>query len=665
MRFITIVLFLGGSLSSFAAGPSLTLGSGRLAANGVVTLPLTFDPGSDGDASSLQWTIVYDPAIFRDILVREGPAADAGSKLVSCAGQRGSLTCLLAGWNQTATPAGVVVLVELRGTPSPSGDLSPVLVQGALAATPDGDSLAVSATGGSVDTATPRELTSLSCNPSAFDTPGETVCTATLNAPAVTGGALVRLTSNNPVLTIPSDVTISAGASSASFRAQAGPLMRSVTVQLTATFEDSTARTTVRLAGVHPVSLSCNPDSVRAGERILCVARLSSSHPDGPVTLALSSSSRDVMVPVTINVRSGQPNATFQALTALAAPDQSLTLSATDGDSTVEETISIDPQPAPVLSVPPEQFVVVGHQLDFRVTAADPGGSRVTLAAAGLPEGARFDTGTGDFSWTPGAVQLGSYEVRFTAANSAGESSTAVVPITVGPGGTLVFGIAHSASFQIQQVCSPGSLASVFGANFTAGPPLEMPSLPAPTELNGVRVSIDGQSAGLLYVSSGQINFQCPQAQPGTQLNLVVQGPSGSSEPLSMTVYETSPGIFALGGNGKGQGSIVFAGTGDLAKVRDVLAPGEPAWPGDIVSIYATGLGAAASLRSSITVRIGGVESEVVATGMAPLGIAQIDVRIPENVQTGPSIPLSVVVTPPQGQPLATNEVTLAIEEKP
>ncbi len=554
---------------------------------------------------------------------------------------------------------------------------------GALAATPFGGSLAISSTGGAVDTTLSLQLRSLGCEPEAFDTPGETVCTVSLTGPAPPSGAPVLLASGDPRVTVPSGIAIPAGASSASFRATAGELLvADAAIGLTAAFDGSTAETTLSLAGVHPVSLSCDPSSVRAGGRILCAAQLSSSHSAGPVSLALSSSSPDVMVPETITVRSGQPNATFQALTASAAARQSLSLSVVSGDSAIEETIGIVPQSAPVLSVPREQFVAAGNRIAFRVTAVDPGGSAVTLAADGLPAGALFDAGTGEFSWTPGTAQLGSYTIKFTATNAAAESSTADVAITVCTDMTLVLGLAHSASFQTQQVCSPGSLASIFGANFTRDPPLALSAVPAPTELNGVRVRINGQYVALLFVSANQINFQCPQLQPGSQLNLVVEGPSGSSEPVLTAMREASPGIFAIEGSGAGQGAILLAGTADLAKDRNILAPGQPAWPGDIVSIYASGLGPAdevldagqaapadrlIGLRSSITVLIGGFESEVLFAGLAPtlVGIGQINARIPENVPIGSSVPLSVVVTPPGGQPVTSNVVTLAIERKP
>jgi len=686
-RFLAICVLVCGPLLPRAATSSLDLGEGRVAGNGVATLPLAYEPGQGPWASALQWTIVYDRNVFRGILVREGPAAIAQEKILSCAERSGSITCILSGWNQVAIPAGVIALVELEADPSVSPRISPVEVRDALGATPFGDPLATSATGGSVDTSVPFELTSLSCDPDDIDPPGETVCTVMLSRAAPPGGAAVSLASSHPALTFPSSISIPAGRRSATFRAQAQELAGSATVSLKAEYDGSTVETTLLLAGVRLSWMRCEPDWVEAGERAYCTARLSSSHSSGPVSIALWSNTPDVMVPETITVRSGQPEARFEALIAPAAPGQTVMLEAACGGGVDAHILNIVPRDAPVLSAPREVFMAAGRESSFEVSATDPGGGAVTLIAQGLPAGARFDADTGRFSWTPGFDQLGAHTVTFTATDEDGDFSTADVVITAGTDRTVIFGLVNAAGFQTEQVCSPGSLATVFGANFTSEPPVALTSAPAPFELNGVRLRINGQYAPLLYVSSGQINFQCPQVQPGVQLEFVVEGPFGFSEPVRVSMLDASPGIFTIEGSGTGQGTILLAGgefadTAQFAKERNIIAPGQPAWPGDFISIYATGLGPADEvlpagepappdrlihLRGSVTVLIGGVESEVQFAGLAPtlIGVAQINARIPENVPLGSAVPVSVIVTPPGGQPAASNEVTLAIEGRP
>ncbi|MGE5570833.1 MAG: putative Ig domain-containing protein [Rhodospirillales bacterium] len=665
-----------------APASSLDLAEGRVAGNGIATLSLTFDPGQGPEAAALQWTIVYDRNVFREILVREGPAAVAADKTLSCIERNGSVKCILSGWNQTAIPAGVIALVELTPDPSVAPRVSPVEITEALGATPSGDPLAISATGGSVDTSVRLELSSLSCDPEVIDTPGDTVCRVTLGRAAPSGGVTVSLASSHPALAVPSSVSIPAGRRSATFRAEAQELAGSATVVVKTEYDGSTVETTLSLAGVRLSWLMCEPDWVEAGERAHCTARLSSPHPSGPVSIALWSSTSDVMLPETITVRSGQPEATFEAIIAPAAPGQSVTVEAACGGEGDRHIFNIVPRPAPVLSAPREVFMAAGREGSFEVSATDPGGGAVTLAVQGLPAGARFDADRGRFSWVPGFDQLGAHTVTFVATDTDGDSSTAEVIITAGTDRTVVFGLANAAGFQTEHVCSPGSLASIFGANFTSEPPAALTSVPAPTELNGVRLRVNGQYAALLFVSAGQINFQCPQVQPGARLEFVVEGPFGFSEPVITSMLDASPGIFTIEGSGMGQGSILLAGTAEFAKERNFIAPGQPAWPGDIISIYATGLGPADEvlnagepapldrlihLRGSVTVLIGGVESEVLFAGLAPtlIGVAQINVKIPENVPLGSAVPVSVIVKPSGGQPAASNEATLAIEPRP
>ncbi|WP_455286399.1 Ig domain-containing protein, partial [[Eubacterium] cellulosolvens] len=65
---------------------------------------------------------------------------------------------------------------------------------------------------------------------------------------------------------------------------------------------------------------------------------------------------------------------------------------------------------------------------------ADPDGDAVTLSVTDLPDGASFDAGTGEFSWTPSYDQAGLYSVTFYASNSLSASETITITVTdVGP----------------------------------------------------------------------------------------------------------------------------------------------------------------------------------------------------------------------------------------
>lgn len=82
--------------------------------------------------------------------------------------------------------------------------------------------------------AAPVLLASVSCSPSSLSASASASCTATLTAPA-TANVLVKLSSNNSFLKVPSSVTITAGKTTASFTAVAGAPTTKQTGVITAT----------------------------------------------------------------------------------------------------------------------------------------------------------------------------------------------------------------------------------------------------------------------------------------------------------------------------------------------------------------------------------------------------------------------------------------------
>lgn len=73
------------------------------------------------------------------------------------------------------------------------------------------------------------------------------------------------------------------------------------------------------------------------------------------------------------------------------------------------------------------------NPLSFTVTASDPDSDPVTLSVSDLPAGASFNPATGQFSWTPGEAQQGTYSVTFTAADDGTPalSDSETITITV------------------------------------------------------------------------------------------------------------------------------------------------------------------------------------------------------------------------------------------
>ena len=146
---------------------------------------------------------------------------------------------------------------------------------------------------------------------------------------------------------------------------------------------------------------------------------------------------------------------------------------------------------------------------------------------------------------------------------------------------------------------TPGSLVVVQGVNFLAGEPIAAADFPLPTSLEGVRVLFDGLEAPLFAVGPQRIEAQLPSALGGESLaaggqalaQVVVEAGGKSSYPRRFWVGAYGPGVFTASGAGSGQAIALFAGTTALAAPRGFGAGSRPARAGEVLEIYATGLG--------------------------------------------------------------------------
>ncbi len=200
----------------------------------------------------------------------------------------------------------------------------------------------------------------------------------------------------------------------------------------------------------------------------------------------------------------------------------------------------------------------------------------------------------------------------------------------------------NSASF-VGGPVAPGELITIFGANL--GPPSaaqgSVASGVVSDTVQSTQVLIGGTAAPLLYVSPTQINTIVPFRVSGTstQIQVVYQGQTVAS--TSAPVEAASPAVFSMNGNGGGQGAI-------LNQNGSVNASSNPAAPGSVVAIYATGAGLTtpASTDGAVTtapypkpnlavsVTIDGLPAQVLYAGAAPglvAGVLQIDAVVPAD----------------------------------
>jgi uncharacterized protein (TIGR03437 family) len=145
-----------------------------------------------------------------------------------------------------------------------------------------------------------------------------------------------------------------------------------------------------------------------------------------------------------------------------------------------------------------------------------------------------------------------------------------------------------------------GAIFSIFGENLAVSEQ-RASGTPLPTMLGGTSVTVGGIAAPLFYVSTGQINFQVPQAvgpvcsgascsggRVGERIPVVVTTGAGASDPVLAYVQSDSPGVFSQVGGECGPGVIQNVATDGSVTLN---TPSNSASPGSFITIYGTGLG--------------------------------------------------------------------------
>ncbi len=220
-----------------------------------------------------------------------------------------------------------------------------------------------------------------------------------------------------------------------------------------------------------------------------------------------------------------------------------------------------------------------------------------------------------------------------------------IARIPVVSGGALSgAGIVNAASL-ISGAVSPGEILTLFGSGI--GPPDLLVATAVdgrvPTSLDGVTVAVDGFPAPILYARSDQVSAIAPYAccaGSSVQVDVAYAGRRTSIVTAAALVH---PAIFTADGSGIGQAAA-------LNQDGSFNGRANPARGGEIITFFATGLGAANSTvvdgqlaepplpapSRLVRVSFGGVETQVLYAGAAPgqvMGLWQINARIPTGLE--------------------------------
>jgi uncharacterized protein (TIGR03437 family) len=283
------------------------------------------------------------------------------------------------------------------------------------------------------------------------------------------------------------------------------------------------------------------------------------------------------------------------------------------------------------------------------------------------------DTGLGftySVDWTPPANSVGDI-ILYAAGNAADgngtnandriyNTSAIISPATCDLSVLPSLSAAVSSASYVGPI-APNTLISLFGSGFQpegltrALYDADLGSKAVPNQLSCAAVEINRVRAPMYYTSSGQMNVVVPSGvTPGPAEVRVVLNPANRpvfSSPITVTAASAAPGLFTLDGK---RAVAQFAGTANLVGDPATLTGAAAAKPGDLVTLWATGLGdtnpkldaaaiaqAAAPTVNTVTVTLNGtalVPANVMYAGLAPglvAGAYQINIKIPAGVAAG------------------------------
>ncbi len=178
------------------------------------------------------------------------------------------------------------------------------------------------------------------------------------------------------------------------------------------------------------------------------------------------------------------------------------------------------------------------------------------------------------------------------------------------------------------------------GADFTDSNAL-------PTDLNGVEVWVNGVPASVYFISPGQVNAQAPSNVSGTMTVQVFRLGLGSNI-LTVPVAQILPSLYFYQVNSKKYAAALFQ---DYSLMGDpAIVPGtHKAKPGDIIQLYASGLGPAPSGTAltapipitGVSVSVGSQNAQVLAAALVAPGQYQVNFTVPQMADGAYAITVS------------------------
>jgi uncharacterized protein (TIGR03437 family) len=390
----------------------------------------------------------------------------------------------------------------------------------------------------------------ITVQPSNDTTPVAIAVTATLSPVPI-------LVTPNPVSTL----TVGAGQ------------MRSITLQ-------------VASAGGSALGVAITPTTQKGGNWLQAPATLTTP---GPLNVTIDATQ------LTVGNYAGA--LTFSCTTTTCSPvSVAINISVVTFAKIVANPAILSFQAGPNNALPSSQTV--------NVTASDQ--SAQSFAVSFLPTGSWLNVTANQYT-TPATLTVSL--ASLPALNSTGSititpangSAVVTIPVAFGPGPVILpGGVVTASAFGGFNSIASGTYLEVYGSNLSTTTrgwqASDFLGNQAPTILDGVSATINGQSAFVNYVSPGQVNLVAPDNIGTGAGQLILTNSNGTATPYTVQISAVAPGLLAPSAFIIGGKQYVVALFSD--GVTYVLPVGaipnvtsRPAKPGDTIVLYGLGFG--------------------------------------------------------------------------
>jgi LmbE family N-acetylglucosaminyl deacetylase len=241
---------------------------------------------------------------------------------------------------------------------------------------------------------------------------GSSQGSVTLSAPNPTSDTTVQLSSDNPAASLPSAVTVPAGATNGTFTVAVASSVQTCQANIAATANGASQTGILEITSVPPLSgVSFDNDNVVGGATVSCTVTLAEASPTNAV-VPISSTNPAAQVPTSVMIAAGSTSTTFAVPTLSVSAYTTGAITASYGGANMSASLTVAP-PTIGLTVASRSSgsatISPGSSADYLLSIGGQGiGGIASISCTGTPAGATctLPTSVSVNSTTPGTFAV-------------------------------------------------------------------------------------------------------------------------------------------------------------------------------------------------------------------------------------------------------------------